>query len=156
MDEKRPKRRKAKDNPYTLAEIEGQHFLFFRDGQGVLREITIDRELFNLMDRFGLEDLSYLNAVDRHYEQSEQTEASLNLRAIDKPEPVEDAVIRKLEYERLYQAISQLSDTQRRRLILYYFKGLTYKQIAKKEGCTFQAVAKSVTAAEIRLKNILK
>ena len=86
------------------------------------------------MDRFGLEDLSYLNAVDRHYEQSEQTEIPLNLRAIDKPESVEDAVIRKLEYERLYQAISQLSDTQRRRLILYYFKGLTYKQIAKREG----------------------
>lgn len=156
MGEKRPKRRKAKDNPYTLAKIEGQHFLSFRDGQGVLQEITIEQELFNLMDRFELEDLSYLNAVDRRYEQSEQTEISLNLRAIDKPESVEDAVIRKLEYERLYQAISQLSDTQRRRLILYYFKGLADKQIAKKEGCTFQAVAKSVTAAEIRLKNILK
>lgn len=156
MGEKRPKRRKAKDNPYTLVKIEGQHFLSFRDGQGVLQEITIAQELFNLMDRFELEDLSYLNAVDRHYEQSEQTEISLNLRAIDKPESVEDAVIRKLEYERLYQEISQLSDTQRRRLILYHFKGLTYQQIAKREGCTFQAVAKSVTAAEIRLKNILK
>ena len=144
MDEKRPKRRKAKDNPYTLAKIEDQHFLSFRDGQGVLREITIDKELFELMDRFGLEDLSYLNAVDRHYEQSAQTETSLNLRAIDKSESFEDAVIRKLEYGRLHHAISQLSDTQRRRLILYYFKGVTYKQIAKRERCPFQAVAKSV------------
>lgn len=46
------------------------------------------------MDRLELEDLSYLNAVDRHYEQSEQTDICLNLRAIDKHESVEDAVIR--------------------------------------------------------------
>lgn len=150
MGEKPPKRRKAKDNPYTLAKIEGQHFLSFRDGQEVLREITIDKNLFHIMDRLELEDLSYLNAVDRHYEQSEQTDICLNLRAIDKPEYVEDAVIRKLEYERLYQAISQIPDTQRRRLILYCFKGLAYKQIEKREGYTFQAVAKSMTAAEIR------
>ncbi|WP_455758281.1 sigma factor-like helix-turn-helix DNA-binding protein [Ruminococcus champanellensis] len=38
-------------------------------------------------------------------------------------------------------------------MILYYFQGLTYEQIAEMEGCTFQAVAKSVAAAEKRLKN---
>ena len=145
---------KPKITPTPLPKLRAS--ISFRDGQGVLRKITIDRELFHLMDRFELEALSYLNAVDRHYEQSEQTEVSLNLRAIEKPESVEDDVIRELEYERLYQVISQLSDTQRRRLILYYLKGLTYKQIAKRERCTFQAVAKSVAAAQIRLKNILK
>lgn len=41
-------------------------------------------------------------------------------------------------------------------MILHYFQGLTYEQIAEMEGCTFQAVAKSVAAAEKRLKIFLK
>ena len=39
MDEKRPKRRKDKDNPYTLSKRQDKHYLSFRDGQGVLREL---------------------------------------------------------------------------------------------------------------------
>ena len=43
MDENRPKRRKDKYNPYTLTEKEGKQLLSFRDGQGVLRELQIQR-----------------------------------------------------------------------------------------------------------------
>lgn len=68
MGEKRPKRRKDKYNPYTLSEAEDKHSLSFQDGQGVLQEITIDRELFEILNRFELDDLSFLNEVDRHYE----------------------------------------------------------------------------------------
>ncbi len=49
MDEKRPKRRKDKYNPYTLTEKEDKHFLSFRDGQDVLRELLINKELFELL-----------------------------------------------------------------------------------------------------------
>jgi len=41
---------------------------------------------------------------------------------------------------------------QRRRVILHYFEGYTYEQIAMIEGCTHQAVNKSVLAAEKKLK----
>ena len=115
MDEKRPKRRKDKYNPYTLTKIKDKHILSFRDGQGVLQEITIDRELFELLDRFELDDLSYLNEVDRHYEHSELTEISLYNRATALPESVEDAVLRNLQYEALYNAIWKLPEAQRRR-----------------------------------------
>ena len=71
MDEKRPKRRKDKDNPYTLSQKEDKLFLSFRDGQGVFREIEIDTAVFNAFDRFELDDLSILNEWDRHYEHSE-------------------------------------------------------------------------------------
>lgn len=155
MDKKRPKRRKDKYNPYTLSEREGRHFLSFRDGQGVLREIQIDAEVFDTINRFELDDLSFLNEWDRHIEHFEQTEQSLHRRAYFKTESVEDIVLRNIEYQQLHRAVSQLSETQRRRLTLYYFQGLTYEQIAEMEGCCFQAVAKSVTAAEKRLKKIL-
>jgi len=156
MDEKRPKRRKDKYNPYTLTEKEGKQFLSFRDGQGVLRELQITKELFEVLNRFELDDISVLNEWDRHYEHSELTEISLYNRTAMLPESVEDAVFRNLQYEALHKAIKQLPETQRRPLVLYYFAGLTYAQIAEKEGCTFQAVGKSITAAEKRLKKILE
>ena len=156
MDEKRPKRRKDKYNPYTLTKIKDKHILSFRDGQGVLQEITIDRELFELLDRFELDDLSYLNEVDRHYEHSELTEISLYNRATALPESVEDAVLRNLQYEALYNAIWKLPEAQRRRLIFYYFGGLTYVQIADMEGCKYQTVQESIYAALKNLKSFLK
>lgn len=156
MDEKRPKRRKDKYNPYTLTEKEDKQFLSFRDGQGVLRELQITKELFEVLNRFELDDLSILNEWDRHIEHFEQTEQSLNRRAFFKAESVEETVLRSIEYEHLHRAISELPETQRRRLVLYYFEGLTYAQIAEKEGCTFQAVGKTIAAAEKRLKKFLE
>lgn len=67
MDEKRPKRRKDKDNPYTLSKRQDKHYLSFRDGQGVLRELLINKELFELLNCFELDDLSFLNEVDRKW-----------------------------------------------------------------------------------------
>ena len=122
MDEKRPKRRKDKYNPYTLSQNEDKHYISFRDGQGVLRELQITKELFEVLNRFELDDLSILNEWDRHIEHFEQTEQSLNRRAFSKEESVEETVLRSIEYERLHRAISELPETQRRRLILYYFE----------------------------------
>lgn len=155
MDENRPKRRKDKYNPYTLTEKEGKQLLSFRDGQGVLRELQITKELFEVLNQFELDDLSVLNEWDRHIEHFEQTEQSLNRRAYYKAESVEDAVLRNIEYERLHRAISELPETQRRRLTLYYFRGLTYEQIAKMEGCSHPAVIKSVSAAIEKIRKIL-
>lgn len=119
MDEKRPKRRKDKYNPYTLTEKEDKHFLSFWDGQGVWQEFQITRELFEAMNRFELDDLSILNEWDRHYEHSELTEGSLYDRAAILPESVEETVFRNLRYEALYKAMEQLPETQRRRLLEY-------------------------------------
>lgn len=156
MDEKRPKRRKDKYNPYTLTEKEDKHFLSFRDGQGVLRELQITKELFEVLNRFELDDLSILNEWDRHIEHFEQTEQSLNRRAFFKAESVEETVLRSIEYEQLHRAISKLSETQRRRLVLYYFEGLTYEQIARIEGCTIMPVKRSIDSAIKKLKLFFK
>lgn len=156
MDEKRPKRRKDKYNPYTLSQKEDKHYLSFRDGQGVLRELQITKELFEVLNRFELDDLSILNEWDRHIEHFEQTEQSLNRRAFFKTESVEETVLRSIEYERLHRAITQLPETQRRRLLLYYFEGLTYEQIARMEGCTIMPVKRSIDSAIKKLKNFFK
>lgn len=157
MGEKRPKRRKDKYNPYHLYKTqEGTFHLRFRDGEGTLQDLKISEELYQQFDRFELDDLSYLNVVDRHYEQSEQTEASINARAFSTPESLEDEVIGKMENECLHRAIAELSEVQRRRLILYYFEGLTYEQIAQREGCTISPVKNSIDRALEKLEKILE
>lgn len=150
-----PKRRKDKYNPYKICENNGRYYLSFKDGQGVRHEMEIQKDLFDMLNRFELDDLSILNEWDRHIEHFEQTEQSLNRRACAKAESVEDTVLRNIEYEQLHQAISMLTETQQRRLKLYYFQGLTDKQIAEIEGCSISAVGGSIFAAIENIKKIL-
>ena len=148
MENNRPKRRKDKYNPYTLSEVTGHYYASFKDGQGILQEIEISERIYKAFDSFELEDLVYLNVWDRHLEQSEVCEQTLNQRAFQKPEGIEERVLDMLEVEQLHKAIVNLPEVQRRRIVQYYFEGLTYQQIAREEHCSFQAVAKSISAAE--------
>lgn len=151
-----PKRRKDKYNPYNICELEGHYYISFKDGQGLRHEFEISESLYRAFDTFELEDLSYLNIWDRHLEQSEVWEPTLNRRAFHKPEEFEETILERLQMERLHKAIASLPEVQKRRLILYYFENLTYEQIAQKEGCTKMPVKRSIEAAIKKLKEKLK
>ena len=156
----RPKRRRDEDSPYEIytAGINTAHprfYLFFKDGGGVKRWMEIDKALFDAFNEFELDDLSFFNEVDRHYEQSEVTEATLNRRAAKPQESVEETISQRIEVDKLHQAIARLPEKQRRRLVLYYFGEFTYEQIADMEGCSHPAVIKSSSSALKKLKNFL-
>lgn len=156
----RPKRRKDRNNPYEIFSVGintayPHYYLSFVDGSGTKRCMEIDKALFDAFDEFELDDLSFMNEVDRHYEQSEQTEASLNRRAAQPQEPVEETVFQRVEVDKLHQAITKLPEKQRHRLVLYYFGEFTYEQIAEMEGCKYQTVQDSIYAALKNLKNFL-
>lgn len=157
----RPKRRKDKDNPYEIITVgintaSPRYYLSFTDGSQVKRCVEIDKALFDAFDCFELDDLSFMNEVDNHYERSEQTEASLHRKAAVPQKSVEETAFQHIEEEALHRAIAKLPNIQRRRLILHYFRGLTYQQIAKIEGCKHPAVMKSVKAAIANLQKILE
>ena len=156
----RPKRRRDEENPYEIytAGINTTHprfYLFFKGCDGVKRWMEIDKALFDAFNEFELDDLSFFNEVDRHYEQSDVTEATLNKRAAKPQESVEETISQRIEVDKLHQAIAQLPEKQRRRLVLYYFGELTYEQIADMEGCSHPAVIKSISSALKKLKNFL-
>lgn len=155
MEEKRPKRRKEKYNPYTISKIEGRYYISFKDGQAIMHCIEISEGLFNLFNQFELDDISYLNEIDRHYEHFKLTETSLNERAFDNLQLLEDIAIFNLQKDILHKAIINLPKVQRKRLILYYFDKLTYKEIADMEGCTYQAVQSSIESAVKNLRKYL-
>ena len=117
--------------------------------------MEIDKAVFDLLDRFELDDLSFLNEWDRHIEHSELTEVALHTRAIADIESVEITAYKSMRNEQLRRAIAALPEVQRRRLVMYYFDSLTYEEIAEKEGCTHPAVIKSVRAAISKLKKYL-
>ena len=117
--------------------------------------MEIDKTLFDAFNEFELDDLSFFNEVDRHYEQSEVTEATLNRRAAKPQEPVEETVFQRVEVDKLHRAIAKLPEKQRRRLVLYYFGEFTYEQIADMEGCTISPVKRSIEKAIENLKNFL-
>lgn len=150
-----PKRRRDKYNPYWICEKNGHYYISFKDSQKIEQEFEISKRLYDAFNSFELEDLVYINVCERHYEHEEVWESTLNKRALNKPENLENAVLKKIQIEKLHKAIEKLSEIQQRRVCLYYFKGMTYEQIAKKEGCSKIAVKYTIDKAIEKIKNIL-
>lgn len=152
MDEKHLNRKKDKFNPYVLSLENGCCYVTFQDGQGLAHKVQVSSAVYNAFDSFELKDISHLNVVSRHLEHSDLTEATLQRRATFLPEEPEEQIFRKMTYQQLHKAVSDLPDIQRRRVYLYYFEGYTYEQIAQREGCTKQAVKSSIGHALKKLK----
>ena len=153
MDGNHPNRKKDKLNPYTLSVENKSYYISFTDGQGILHKQEISMELYVAFNGFELEDISWINEASRHLTEADTGEELLGHRIADSSEPVEDHVYRRIMYQELHKAIAQLPEIQRRRILLYYFGGYTYEQIAQMENCTKRAVKFSIDTA---LKNLRK
>ena len=154
----RPKRRKHKDNPYTLKHIEEKniYIITFKDGTGKVNNVEVTKKVFQAFDRFELDDLSELNEYDNHIEHSEIYENNINARAKDKPICIEDEIIKKSTFEELKSALEKLPEVQKRRIKKYYFDDKTEVEIAQDENVSQKNVSKSLAVAKRNLKEILK
>lgn len=154
----RPKRRKYKDNPYTLKYVEEKniYIVSFKDVKGHLQDVEVSKEVYKAFDRFELDDLSEMNEYDNHIEHSEIFENNLEARAKDKPISLEDEIIQKSTFDELKKAIDMLPEVQKRRIKKYYFADKNEYVIAKEESTTQQAVNKTLRFAIRKLKEILK
>ena len=155
MDGDHPNRKKDKLNPYTLSIENNIYYISFSDGQGGVHKLEISTELYAAFNSFELDDISRMNETSRHLTEMDASEESLSHKIADPSETVEERVYRRIMYEELHKAIAQLPAKQRRRLLLYYFGGYTYEQIAHMEGCKHPAIMKSVAAAERSVKKHL-
>ena len=147
-------------NPYTLRTeiVEGimHYYVSFKDGQAALRETEVSRPVYLEFLRFVKQERNLRRWDERHIEQSELSDETLYNRALNPPKSVVETVFNSQRDERLRKAITELPEIQRRRFILYYEFGLTYEQIAEMEGCSFQAVAKSIKTAENNIKKLFE
>lgn len=154
----KPKRRKSKDNPYTLDfnELEEIYIVSFKDNKNVIHKVTVSDKVFNVLDKFELEDISQMHEYERHREHSELYEETLNKRILDKPISLEEEVEKKILNEKLREVISTLPEIQKKRLIKYYFENKTFEQIAKEENCTKRAVKFSIDIALEKISKKIK
>lgn len=60
-----PKRRKKKDNPYTLLyeSDTNKYFVLFKDVRGIINKDEVSQDVFNAFYRFELDDISELHKV---------------------------------------------------------------------------------------------
>ena len=155
MDEKRPSRRKDKDNPYTMNVKDGRFYIMFNNVDNETVTVEVSEDVYALFNTFELEDLALMNEFDRHSEHSELGEQELARRAEIVHITTDDIVAAKIENETLMAAVDKLPSKQRRRVILYFFHGLTYEEIARIEKCKYQAIQYSIRSAIKKLKDYL-
>lgn len=151
-----PKRRKSKDNPYTLNYFESKYTVTFKDGKNIVHEVEITEKVFKSFDKFELEDISQMHEFERHIEHSELLDSTLNNRAFNKAISVEEEVENKVIAEELKNALDTLSEVQKRRIKMYYFEDLNLREIAEIEGCSIKNVHKSIDQGLENLRKILK
>lgn len=88
----------------------------------------------------------------RHITREGYTEGETEDLIFESGESLEDMVIRQMELEILQKAMQSLTEVQRERLHLYFFEGLTYRQIAEKKGIGEKNVRESITGAIKKIK----
>ena len=148
--DKRPKRRKFKDNPYTLESKKDENifFIIFKDNNG-LHKVKVNEDIFNIFD----ESEKYENARYKEYSiHIEHSEIDFNKKC-KTIKSLEDEVIEKLKKEEIKKIINNLTNIQRKRIIKYYFENKTLKEIAFEENCSKVAIKYSI---DIALETIKK
>ncbi len=77
---------------------------------------------------------------------------TLYRRALRVPKSLDERMIEKERNELFYKAVTQLSEIQRRRFLLYYEYDFNFYQVGGMEHCTASAVQKSVSVAREKVK----
>ena len=158
-----PKRRKSKDNPYTLDYNDKEHIytVSFMDNKQVIHNVEVSKKVFEAFDKFELEDISQLHKMDKHIDgrnidNSDKTDIILFHLGVPLTKPVDEEVEEKLQNEELYKAINLLSDTQKRRIKMYYFEDKSFSEIARIENCDESSVRESIYSGIKKIKKNLK
>ncbi len=154
--DKIPKRRKRKDNPYTIFKNGDTYKISFKDNQGRIQKVDITKEIYEVFNEFELMDKSLINEEERYFERLELSEELIHKRAFINPIALLDEVVLKDTLNKLKIALNSLPEIQKKRIEMYYFNSMTFQQIAQKEGCTKRAVKFSIDLGIEKMKKILK
>lgn len=126
---------------------------FYKDAIGEMEYTYVTREVYEaLTETFRKEAHAQQMRDLRHISKEGYTEGATEELAFDFAESLEDMVIRQMELETLQKAMQSLTDIQKDRLRLYFFEGLTIREIAERQGVNRNAVWKSIQGIIVQLK----
>jgi RNA polymerase sigma-70 factor (ECF subfamily) len=128
----------------------------FFDYQHRPQEVEITEELHLELTLLNRSVRNIESAEERHNELCDLSEEEHAQRGMRFNPSAEDEVLKNLLIEQLKSAFLELPTTQARRYLLAHGCGYTYAEIAAMEGCSIQAVNKSLVAAKKKIQGILR
>ena len=135
---------------------ENKNIAIFKDSENNIHEVEISDIIIEALNNEKRKEKRQKNEFDRHIEHSEIFENKLAARVMDKPLNIEEQFENKLISKKIRDAISSLSNVQKRRINMYYFENMTQQEIADKEGVSLRAVQYTLNDALEELKKIFE
>ena len=130
---------------------------FYKDAIGETEYTYVTKEVYEaLTETFRKEAHAQQMRDLRHISKEGYTEGATEELVFDSAESLEDMVIRQMELETLQKAMQSLTDAQKERLHLYFFEGLSTREIAQKQQTNQNAVWKSIQSSVKKLKNFFE
>jgi len=124
--------------------------IYIPNSEGNLEKVEVSEELAFVIDSFRREEESQLRQNRRYLDFY-----SCDITLCSSSDNVEDEVIEHETKKVIFSALDKLTEKERKRIISYYFKNLTYEQVAKIENTSTTAIFKSVVKALEKLKKFL-
>lgn len=124
------------------------------DGRRICVEVSTSvKELLEQSDR----QIRSQRRQDRRYLDNADFIDGLTDAAMRYPQQADaaDLVMKMESYQRLYEAVDELSKVQRRRLLLYFVDNLTHRQIAELDRVNRATVTRSIEGALKQLRKHL-
>lgn len=142
----------------TVEVIDGANHFFveFTDINSNTHIIEVKKSVYEEFQSFKKIDKRQQHHTERHIEHMPLSEEEVHKRATSTDESVEEKIIRELQHEELRQAINNLPDIQKRRLLLYFERDLTLEKIARIEGCSVMSIKRSIDRAKEKISKNLK
>lgn len=126
---------------------------FYKDAIGEMEYTYVSREVYEALTNTFRKEAHAEEMRDlRHVTANGYTEGNTEDLMMDTRESLEDMVIRQMELEVLQKAMQSLTEVQRERLHLYFFSGLTFRQIGEKLGVSDMSVRESIDASLKKIK----
>lgn len=145
---------------YTLrekiTEDSTKYFISFKDGQGAYHELEVSHAFYMEFRRLELNNRKIQNWDQRHREFNEVWDETLNRRALRLPKSVDEQIIEAERDELLYRAIHTLPEPQKRRFLLHYEYGYTYRSIGILEHRREETVRKSAILARDKVRAVMQ
>lgn len=130
---------------------------FYKDAIGETEYTYVTREVYEaLANTFRKEAHAEEMRDLRHTTAAGYVEGDTEDLMMNTGESLEDMVIRQMELEVLQKAMQSLTEVQRERLHLYFFEGMTTREIAEKIGVSQNVVWKSIQGAINNLKKFFE
>lgn len=141
---------------YTVCSNGNEHTISFKTSNGKLEVVKVEIKIIKEFEEQKKKYKSQKNKYERHIEQSELTEITLNKRAVHKVNNIEDVASENDNVIRIIKEIWKLPSPQNKRVYMKVVNKFSITEIAKIENKYPSVIKRSIDSGLIKLQKKLK